>query len=563
MALILICVQDNIRGQFHGESFTFYDHVYLFEQLQAVDLVLVQKDTKGWDISGKYENGLHFIEELRLEKGCELPFVVIEPEPQLQTELDNRVELYEDPYIRRVYFSDIEKFRSPDSLFQCFNLSISKDEKQMLFQDIRQTIYRQEGFIDELRHRVMRVFDHVVDYHNLTQEKKEETERYMQQAYNQVKKWCPGQDMGPTPKQLLNEIVKSDIGTWFEKLSEIVQKSKYKRSESEQELVDKKVLYISDSADNREKLITRFEKTYEHYHITCTGAKSLEDALHDIGDDENKIISVVTDFRFRDEDGRIALRNGYSIINALRKKFPDWQYLMLTNYPVKENGTLPIPKGVEIFSKSQVFNTQSRAFASLASQIISFHAEASLKEDKWPVILNSEDDKVWRDYFQKFVRSADFQERERKLGDKAKEAINNLIKGEPAEVPNHGVRLYECIQRWQKSNKNKNSEFEAWVMEKLFDMLLIRRIYIGLFQLNITNFPREMARVTKKAYDIVNARNDKKQKVLDNAALSNYFTKIRLLTNINYRVDDERMSYITLAERRWLARNYEWLSSLK
>jgi hypothetical protein len=584
MAALLICAAEPICGFFGKQKQTeLYNPIRLAEQLAAAKIVVVQKDSSGWDQARYFEDGLHFVEQQRLQD-CKLPFVIIDTGIGKQAEQGERRRVYEDPYVRCISMADIQRAPSLERLLEHFDLSLSEEEKQMLFEDLRQTTYRHEGYINALRHRAMRVMDRSRQPSETQPSWQDELHGLMQQAYQLLKAWCPQCDLSPRHRLLLDALAKGTHASithqalveWFEEIAGLVEQSKNKKAEQVSPLPDIQVLYVSDMAENRSRLEERFDETYDYYHIKCRSVATHEEAIAAVASCEEQFCTVVADFRFYDAEAqRVAPRNGYHILSKLQKNYPHWQYLMLTNFPVNEFDTLPIPRQVEVFAKSEVLDPQSPAFSHFARHIVAFHERAAAQQDDWPVVLQSKDDEKWREYYRRFVKGVDFDAAESELGQQARQAIQALINGEPYEIPGHGVRFSGWVKR-EHAKDSGNIEQEEIILSKLRDMLLVRRIYLGLFQLNLvrlfpeyralartSRFSNDCKKVMTQAYCLVNADKVEAEALPHDKALSDYFTNLRLLTKVDYRISNEcRASHLTLAETNWLARQHDFLQQL-
>lgn len=581
MAALLVCAAEPVLGFFKAQQYLeveTYNPIRATKQLKAAAIVVVQKDSSAWDRLNEFEDGLHFVEQQRL-RDCELPFIIIDTSIGKQEDQEERLRVYEDPYVRRISLEEVLNLQSLKDLTAYFGPPLSNEEKEMLFKDLRQTLYRHEGYINALRHRAMRAMDQIKQKSTF----REEVHDLMQQAYQLLKVWCPKCDLSHRHRQLFETLASGSsdstthqaLSDWFEGLAKLVKQSRDKETEQAIPLPDLKVLYVSDSAENRQMLKDCFEQTYDYYPIKCRCVATPEEAIEAAARCGEQWCTIVTDFRFYDtEEKRIAPRNGYHILDKLQKTHPFWQYLMLTNFPVKEYDTLPIPKKVEVFVKNQVLRPESSAFNHFARRIVSFHERAAAQQGDWPVVLQSKDDEKWRKYYRIFTKGADFKASEDEISQQACQAIKALINGKPYEIPAHGTRFSVVINKIRLKEPN-HIEQEEEILKVLKDMLLVRRIYLGLFQLNLADLFPEIRR------HLFNANLSFKCRVMASAnalmkraelarldqpkstEVSNYFTTLRLLAKVDYRFSDEyRASHLTLAETNWLAKQNDFLNHL-
>lgn len=571
MLSLLLCAGEVVRRFFkRQEGFVQFDPLRHRQQLREASLIVVQKETSQWN--PEYEDGLHFTAYLRLQCKCELPIVIVEPDPALQPSKAGMQQVYEDPYIRRLFFDELPNYNSPEQLLHLFDLSLNSKEQKLLFQDLRQTLYREEGYIDEFRHRSMRVLGRMKSWDDISE--RQQLIEYLNQAYDMACYWRPSLESEHSLIALKHQIEQSSnfvtyapmIQEWFDRLCNSVKVEAVSEEPEEQE--DINLLYISDDAENLRTLRERFQSAYSYYHICCIGVNSVESALAHFEDSNKKIIAVASDFRFRDVAGRVALRNGYNIIRSLRAIYPECLYSFLTNYPLSAYEALPIPPEVHIFKKNQVFTPGHRAFANFARQIISHKENTPSRQDAWPEALNGKDDKAWQEWYGRFISSADFEESEKTIAQEALAVIDAILEGRPFNAPKSGTQFHKLAK---KSSASASGQQEI-VLNGLQARLLTRRIYLGLFQLELSRFFPQFNRLFinsssndggKRAMDLaycaLHQHNVEGGIPLSEKSLSNHFTNLRLIRKVDYRLESElRASHLTLAESRWLAVNQKY-----
>lgn len=570
MPLVLLCGGEVVRRVFERQpGFVLFDPLRIRQQLEQAELVLAHKDTREWN--PEFEDGLHFAAVLRLQYKCELPIIIAEPDPALQPARPGMRLVYDDPFVRRLFFSKMLEYRTTGQLLGLFDLSLPAEDRKLLFQDLRQTLYREEGYLDELRHRAMRVLSRMNGWED--EPNRQQLLAYLQQAYDMARYWRPS--LGPefSPGALLERAGQAGgsaaftplLQEWFDGLCNAVRPAAPPDEQEEQE--DACLLYISDSEENRKALEKRFAAAYAYYHIRCIGLDSLGAAMERLKAGHGNIIAVASDFRFRDAEGRVALWNGYHIIQRLHEAFPDCLYLFLTNFPLAAYDGLPLPEKVKSFNKSHVLSAHSRAFAHLAREIL-FHRENALpRRDAWPEALNVKDDEAWREWYGRFVAGVDYGEAEKNLSADACRAIDAILERRPFSIPSTGTYFSKLAKR--HNELAPDPELEEKIMSGLRDKLLVRRIYLGLFQVELLHFFPEFRRLLTG----LSSRDGGKQAMAlaycalfphkadslyeyKEKALSNHFHNLRLSLKVDYRLKSPmRDRHITRAEQQWLSRN--------
>lgn len=538
---LLIADKERIKF-FKRYSITGVDFVRIDEQLRNAQLLIIDKTSSIWDFQQpgfhyKFENGLHFIYDIRL-KGYELPICILEPPANFPSDSNRWEEVYEDPLVCTISYQP-NKPLVPQQILQSFQ-KIDDQERQLLFNDLRQTLYRKDGYLDELWHRVSRLLN------NPDKEAIEHIKAIMKIAFKQTQEWCGRIDIGITPEECLNEIEYDRLKSWFEQLSTIVRSSKaVPRPEEKIQFV--RVVYISDSEEQCKQLAQRFEDVQTLYPISCEAVACVEDI--DESKYSNETTTVIVNFRFRNltekagkKINEISTVNGYTIIHRLRKMYPQWQFIILTDFPVTENNSLPIPPDVEVFGKHRILNTGDRSFIWFALHILQYHKTASLRKDAWPKQLNNKDDSILSKYYAMLCKQDNFKEINQKINE---DAINICVNILEQHLPPHNSSISQFYNNIQLDGYDKDQK----MLDKLIDILLVRRVYLGLFQ-SCENKKEAM----NIAYE--SKKEAHKQKILDDAYVSNYFTRIRLLTGNDY-INFEMLypDYITHAEYLWLAAN--------
>lgn len=568
MPLVLLCGGEVVKRVFERQpGFVLFDPLRVKQQLKQVELVLAHKETREW--GPEFEDGLHFTAVLRLQYQCELPVLIVEPDPVLQPVRPGMRLVYDDPLVRRLFFSEMHLHQTPRQLLGLFDLSLPAEDRKLLFQDLRQTLYREEGYLDELRHRAMRVLSHMNGWENAAARQK--LLGYLQQAHDMARYWLPS--LGPdfSPEALMERAGQPGdsaaftplLQEWFDGLCATVRPVAAHKEQEQQ--VDACLLYISDSEESRKALEARFASAYTYYHIHCIGLDTLDSAMERLKAGQGSIIAVASDFRFRDAEGRVALRNGYHIICRLKEAFPDCLYLFLTNFPLAAYEGLPLPEKVKIFNKSHVLSPHSRAFAYLAREIL-YHRENTLSHrDAWPEALNGKDDEAWRVWYGRFVDSVDYEAAENELSDKARMAIRTLLEKRPFSIPPTGTQFSKLAKKYDRLSPN--ADLEEKIMAGLHDKLLARRIYLGLFQIDLLHeFPEFSKLLTgylspmeqgkqamALAFCVLFPHKAENLGVYLVKTLSNHFTNLRLSLKVDYRIKSTlRDRHITKAEYQWL-----------
>ncbi len=571
----VLCTHDSLQTCFAGELADDYTSEEKRLKVEKAEVVVVQYNTAAWNARKFFLDGLHFIEEQRLS-GSQQHFVLLGyPAMGKRPKENPRNYVLEDPGVLSIEPPEVGSRKDLTELICRRNeglMSLDAPEKEDLFLDLRQTLYKREGNIDGIKHRVERLLSNA----GSLQEVQAEVGQQMQQAYRRVKSWGIVEGLPAEPHTLLKDLLekRSDanekINSWFERLSSKVRSDRQQQAEDDPKNGLGNILYISQSDADKGQLRECLERQNlgQPYQVeTVSNLKEGERLAQSIC---HQPTTVITDFRYR-SGGRIAAMNGYNILSRIRRKHPRWQYVMLTNFPVQDNEELPIPSWVEVFPKARVLHPEARAFKRFLSSLLSSHYRQRVFADDWPAAVRGKDDKAWKHHYDTFRRSNTYEAAEQAIGEEALKIIEQLLIEKRLTLPNHGHIFYQYCAKRQADDALSEEEVEEAVQGYFQSLLRVRRMYLGLFQLDLKDRLPAAYRLAfmgdgkhsymRYAYALAQPVQFENN-VGDARAIANYFGRLRLHTTVDYRNKTERKGKISRAEEQWLRDNLSDLQRL-
>jgi hypothetical protein len=515
-------------------------------------MLVVQQKPKRQYLSG-FTNGYAFIQDLREDASCQLPIVLAassfpaDENPVLQDVIA------QDPFVRVIPETEVARVSQPRDLFKLFDHDLSQKELDALFLDMRLTLYQNVGYINELRHQMMGLLERLDDWH--TPPGWEGAYELWRKSCRVVNKWLPKEELATLavpvsesdPPELNPMAFRPLARDWYNELYNQLRGKLERPAVVTRQIPTAELLYISDDPMHQQLLGDGLKTIAQDFPIICHTAHSVQSALEQCrGRTYDKPLTVVTDFRFRQEGGKRSLRNGFAIIDRIRSDFPNFQYLLLSNFPVQYYEALLPKYPVQFFSKVEVLRHHSVTLRKLASVVI---AHQNQRMDRWPEALNSKEDKKWSDLYQKFLQQPDFRQREHELSQKAHAIVQKVLKGESVETY-WAMSLQRPITRLIKDRcaKVKDDAKKTRIqLDILEERLLFRRACLGLLA------ERALGRMEAAEYSHVFERLylalcEGVQPT--NAALSRILNCCRILPSKTY---DQHSPYITRHEADWLA----------
>jgi len=571
----VLCTQDSLQTCFAGELAEDYTSEEKRLKVEKADVVVVQYNTAAWNARGFFVDGLHFIEEQRLS-GSQQHFVLLDYPAVVGMPKENpRNYVLEDPGVLLYIEPPVVGARRDLTELVCRRneelIGLDAPEKEDLFLDLRQTLYKREGNIDGIKHRVERLLNNAGNL----EEVPTAVASHMQQAYRRVKSWGIVEGLPAEPHKLLKDLLANPsdanekINSWFEHLSSKVRSDRQQQAEDDPKNGLGNILYISQSDADKGQLRECLERQNLGKPYRIHTVPDLQEGLHFAKSINHLPTTVITDFRYR-SGGRIAAMNGYNILSRIRRKYPRWQYVMLTNFPVQDNEELPIPSWVEVFPKGRVLQG-ARAFKRFLSSLLASHYRQRVFADDWPTEVRSQDDEAWKHHYDTFRRSDTYEAAEQAIGEEALEKIKLLLSKKEVTLPNHGYTLHQyCANRQADDSLSEEAAEEA--AQRYFQgLLLARRVYLGLFQLDLNDrlpaahrfYPigDRQHNYTGYAYALVRPVQFERH-AGDARAIANYLGRLRLRITVDYRNKTERKGKISRAEEQWLRDNLSDLRRL-
>ena len=455
------------------------------EQIQQADLLIVQQKPKREYLSG-FTNGYAFIQDLRVDASCQLPIILTTasfPDDEKSVLPDV---IAQDPFVHIMPETEIASVSQPKDFLRFFDHDLNQKELDALFLDMRLTLYQNVGYINELRHQMMGLLERLDDWH--TPPGWKGAYELWRKSRRVVSKWLPKEELATLavpvsesdPPELNPMAFWPLARDWYDELYNQLRGKLERPAVTTRQIPTAELLYISDDPTHQQLLGDGLKTIAQDFPIVCHTAHSVQSALERCrGRTYDKPLTVVTDFRFRQEGGKRAFRNGFAIIDRIRSDFPNFQYLLLSNFPVQYYEALLPKYPVQFFSKGEVLHHHSVTIRKLASVVI---AHQNQRMDRWPEALNSKEDKKWSDLYQKFLQQPDFRQREQALSEKAHAIVREVLNGQSVEsywarsLQRPITRLIEdrCAKIADDAQKTRIQ------LDILEERLLFRRACLGL-----------------------------------------------------------------------------------
>lgn len=552
---------------FGGELLQFYLNERHFDFISDINSTL-SNESACIVIEDRFEqdnsdiNGKELIFKIRLKHKSTQPIVLVY---RIDRPLDDEryIEVLQDPYVHLMDFETlVTTHTTPEKLLELFQPIQSKEDIELLYTDLRQTIYRKGGYLAEIKHSLLNKInesnrDDLQTVDALIRQSCQDTIRLLtywsvagirQNIIINLFSKCIG-------KQNI-EYKKSMITDAFKNIDLILSNSEKKATGQIHEKT--KIIYISKNKNTQHKLKTLFEKHVEVFNISCINARTLEEARPLISANP-KIAAVLSDYRFRNpESNKIDKINGYHLIKALKAEFQAPLFALLSDF--EENRMIQLPgfSNISVYVKSEVFSSSHRELFRLASAIIQQSEKVLLHEGVWPKVIgtkDTEEDKIWCAlHDEKLLTRPDFEAQEQEIGDIASLITQRLIVGDTSTSMSIPM-VAGALSRVRNPN-----------IEHLKKRLIVRRIILGLINNDnlLLQYKELLTRITN--HKSINPRfaviyklltrdtTSKEHLTLDRRVLSNYFSdNFRIHISKDYSKDAPGLlKSITLAEYRWL-----------
>lgn len=485
----------------------------------------------------------------------------------------NYTEILKDPLVKSFNYSQL---LDKPSLFEqippVFKTDLSLEELQLLYKDLRETIYKDGGFFKEIQHIFNREISGIKHKSN-NHQCQALIEKCRKQIDQILSRWTIDNISRQEVYQHFSECfdLKSKKGV-KKRINIIIQKlidQLNQKDKPQTQVQDIHLLYISNNEEAQKRLKSCLEKSNLSHRFKLFCAQNQAEARSILKDNE-LIFSVLCDFRFwQNNDKKIALRNGYHIIKALHKEHPHIYFAFLSNFDRKHVFEfLLLEKQVDFFKKNDVFQKNAYPLFQLTQKIIQQHDFTLKNRGKWPLGLTIKVDKKWRQAHDEiFLNQPNLKELYQEINQNALKMIADILQNNQQSSPPKG----SCI-RFVK---------EADLLNFIKERLCIRRVIIGL--LNYKNLIDKYGQFSKEErdrtgkygtirnktpYEIIGQflTNDKQKQIeyLDNSTIRNkkFRESYRILTRQNYHINSEHLlDYITLAEYHWLQENHQRINS--
>lgn len=527
-----------------------------FKSINEYDLLIIENEFEE-EKGRKY--GKEIIFRLRLKMDCIIPILLVDfGAPPRSREQNYFREVLLDPYVcilpRRLLN---EKLEEGQNLLALFGHIQSKDERRILYDDLKCTIYREGGYISELRHTLLH------DLHNLSGKEKGKIEYLVKKCAQEVdrilKQWketnSKRQAIQSRFQHCLSLSSLKDIEEELLRIYRSIEPELPAAQEGRAYPTIIHILYVSDSASNQQQLKRVFEQGAT-LNIKCHFATNKLEALEQLNQ-QLDITSVLCDYRFWSGEV-VGKENGYLILATLKQTFPRKHYAYLTRF---NKMRLLKPLGfshIEAFSKIAVFERDTEEFFRLVRRIIQQESQVIRGKDAWINSTNgvTKTDKIWREMYKKyFVDAKNPDTINDRLGAEAITICQQFTRGEQhiyKELPKTGVRLHRVPKKRAST--------------ALLGRLLIRRVFLGLFnysqlveqyqELLETSSYQEKTPLEQR-FEVIHRLlegNNPKIDFTDKKVRSNYFSeRLRINTKRDYRLTNKQLDqYVTYTEHRWL-----------
>lgn len=555
-----VCGSENLRNIFTRQHGFCHWKPYFSQasQLKDIDLLIVEEKPKRGDLDG-FTDGYRFIQDLRVDAGCELPIILVQSTLQGGTSPQKDL-IAQDPFVYTMAGENLIKHSSPKDFKKYFPPRIPKEESDKWFTDLRLTLYQNEGYIDELRHQILGLLEKLERWDG--PDGWEKVDQLLSKTKRVLQEWhlshhLPELDISFAGhfRDLRPKALRPIIKDWYDQLHALVRRKPGTAVIPGQPSAY--VLYISDEHAHQEMLKEQLGTLSTDLLLEFIFAEDLKSAQQEARAlPGNHPVTVIADFRFRDKQtGKRGRRNGIMIIDQLRRDYPDWQYLLLSNFPVRSYKPLMPSYPLQIFSKDDVLKNASTHLRELAAAITAYNnTKRAQLADKWPVALSSKEDEIWRKLYKDFINLSDFNEREMHLSEQATKLI--------AEMRQH--KSVRKAWRWslrrplgrtikELEDRSKGKDITAKKLSFLKERLLFRRVCIGYLAASQKERAKSTEHLTtKQVYEQIAqltctpGGGDVTDK--------NLFPNSRILPSKAYEKDSP---FITLHESRWLARFIE------
>jgi CheY-like chemotaxis protein len=558
MEKAVVCGSENLRNIFRRQHGFYHWQPYASpaSQLKGIDLLIVEEKPRRGDLDG-FTDGYRFIQDLRVDAGCELPIILVLSSVQ-GTDSPHKDLIAEDPFVYTMPSAKVIQHSAPKDFNKYFPPPIPKEESDLWFTDLRLTLYQDEGYIDELRHQILGLLEKLKSWEGPDEWYK--VRQLISKTRRVVEEWhlnnhLPKLDiaLGDSFPKLRPMDLRPIIKDWYDQLHDLVRRQPGTVALPGQPSAS--VLYISDEQAHQDMLKEQLGTLSSDLVLDFLFAEDLKSARQEAKAlPNNHLVTVIADFRFRDKQtGKRGQRNGIMIIDQLRREYPNWQYLLLSNFPVRSYKPLMPSYPLQIFSKDDVLKKASTLLRELAAAIIAYHNQQRAQlEDEWPAALSSKEDDLWSNLYKAYITLPDFKKREMWLSEQAETLIEDMLQHKTVE----GAWKWSLRRPLSRVTGSKGASRQSRKnrmtinLSRLEERLLFRRVCIGYLAVS----PKKRAKPralfdTKEAYEQIakltcaHRQGEGTDKTL--------FSCSRILPSKAY---DKNSPYITMHESRWLAR---------
>lgn len=547
------------------------DNAYVFEAIEINPILLEEArllivDERHHDLLDESTNGRKLIFKLRLEYSYIGPIVLVSGKIQSEDDKYFR-EVFEDPLVSVIELEELVVLlkKGKEEFLGRFDPTLSKEERELLYFDLRQTLYRSERYMYEMRHKLLRAMAELEGSPEPLVEAKKLLEEHEENVKQVIDTWKPTvwfnavyvRDMFASFMDIDDiRTLKNEVAGFFDAAENLI-KNKEGAHKDEEEV---QLVYVTSNEVNTKRLNALLQEIAPN--MTCLWAATDEDAICLIKDHPN-LTTVLSDYRFRNPNSnRIEAINGFIILERIRKIFTHQYYAFLTDI-----GHLPHPTplgigSIDYYNKNQTLSSSTAGeLHRLVEQARQHKNTIRQRTLPWPErISKSKNAKRWATlYFEEMGNNPNVAAIEQEIGSKAASIVVGLLGGKSAaelNIPSVAGLLINL----------KRPSFK----EDLMPRLIMRRVILALLNckgLGEKKFSAEAKRFNKKTYSGKNRsfgivylilRGSENIDTLDSKIVSNFFSdNFILYTSRDYTQPDSACSegFITTTENLWLASN--------
>lgn len=550
------------------------EYVYTLEEIPKLleaRLIIVEEwyDTS----SDKNRSGKALIFDLRLKYRYTGPIVLVTGSKTDKRGKDCK-EVLEDPL---VHIRQLEELmfllkNSKEVFLGIFDPHLSKEEQELLYFDLRQTLYRSESYLHEIRHKLLRSMDELGNGPTALEKARALLIEQKEVIKQIADTWqiMPSFSLGAVQEKFIRfmsiedvRTLKNQVDIYFDEIENLIKSETGSRKDKE----EVKIIYITQNESYANKLNDLFQEIAPN--MRCIWAATDEEAIRIMERDHHNITTVLSGYRFLQADSnKIQALNGFIIISRIRKVFPHHYYAFLTDIGHLSDPT-PLGMGaIDYYNRTQ---TLSRSTAGelhrLIEQARQHKNTMRQKTLPWPEQMSqSQNGKKWAElYFGEMKSNLNVTAMEKEIESETNRIVAGLLGGNSAaslNIPTVAGLLLNV----------KKPNFK----EDLMPRLIIRRVILALLNyrgLGVKKFTDEAKRVEREKYVGKNAsfaivylvlRGRNNVEDLNSKTISNFFTDgfiIHISKDYTQPQIACEQGIITSSENLWLVRNMPLFNS--